>query len=519
MRGRFIRVRYLGSLLLVGGLLCTGCQKEGPATPVDAPVTPVVLSENSEKRVVAFCSACHVMPPAGSFPRAAWRHEVMRGYGFYAKSGRKDLDPPPPTEAIEYFRSRAPEALDLSSKISDSETPIRFEIETMVREPGRDLTAPGLAHVAFETMFDDVKPNVYAIDMRRGELLRLKRGKQNIWEPKFQGLRNPCHFESCDLDGDGVRDALVADLGSYKPEEHAYGRVLWLRGKREGGAEVSELMKDIGRIADVRPADFNSDGKLDLVVAEFGMLKTGSVWLLTRTDSGEESRPEFSQKRLLHLPGASHVPTGDFDGDGKTDFIAFLSQEHERVFLFRNQGDGEFEQKLLWQAPDPAYGMSGVEPADLDGDGDLDLLFTSGDTFDGPYLKPSHGIHWLENEGGKGFTYHRIAHLLGAYSAKAGDLDGDGDLDIVASCWAPTPNDLDNSKLPAIVCGLQTSKGQFEMSVLHHGALNYVALAMGDVDADGDLDVIAGTHVLMSQNPLDCGMIFLNQGLKAGSKR
>ena len=84
-----------------------------------APLTNVAWEEDSAKRVVAFCSACHVMPLAESFPRDAWHHEVMRGYEFYAKSGRKDLDPPPPKDAIAYFRGHASEQLDLRAMLEE----------------------------------------------------------------------------------------------------------------------------------------------------------------------------------------------------------------------------------------------------------------------------------------------------------------------------------------------------------------------------------------------------------------
>ena len=137
---------------------------------------------------------------------------------------------------------------------------------------------PGLASSA-GGLLEDSKRDLFAIDMHRGELLQLVRDKEAVWAPKFRGLRNPCHFESTDLDGDGKRDAVIADLGSYTPEDHAFGRVLWLHDQGGGRMAVEELMTG-EQSADAPPADFNGDGKLDLVVAEFGWQKTGGVWLL-----------------------------------------------------------------------------------------------------------------------------------------------------------------------------------------------------------------------------------------------
>ena len=50
-------------------------------------------------------------------------------------------------------------------------------------------------------------------------------------------------------------------------------------------------------------------------------------------------------------------------------------------------------------------------------------------------LKPYHGVIWLENTGTFPFVEHRLATLPGAQRAQAADLDGDGDLDIVASAF------------------------------------------------------------------------------------
>lgn len=509
--------------LLIVPLACflvVGCEAQSNRALPQSAVTPVGYAPEAEAKVVAFCSACHVMPPAESFPRDAWHHEVMRGYEFYVQSGRKDLDPPPPKEAIAYYRSRAPKELDLKAILDSAKAAAPpMKVEEIARVQTNDPVPPGLAFLATGGILAEEKSKIYAADMRRGEILELETGKEPEWTVRYRGLRNPCHLEATDLDNDGKRDAVIADLGSYNPEDHAFGRVLWLRSREEGRYSIAELLSGVGRIADARPGDFNGDGILDLVVAEFGWQKTGAIWLLTQTTLDNQGRPELDKKKLLEIHGTSHVPVGDFDGDGKLDFVALISQEHERIVLFRNLGDGNFEQKVLWRAPDPAFGLSGIEVVDLDKDGDLDCLFTSGDTFDSPYLKPSHGIHWLENRGDDGFAYQRIAHLLAAYSAKAGDLDGDGDLDLIASCWAPRelPSGIDPATMPAVVCGMQTVKGEFEMSVLHRGAPRYVALALSDLDADGDLDIAAGSHLVNLQNSPHGGLLFLNQ-FKSQSK-
>ena len=64
------------------------------------------------------------------------------------------------------------------------------------------------------------------------------------------------------------------------------------------------------------------------------------------------------------------------------------------------RGDGlSFTPTVIWKAPHANWGSSGLSMADLDADGDLDLLLANGDTFDDSLLKPYHGLAWLERTG------------------------------------------------------------------------------------------------------------------------
>src|SRR5688572_26240056 len=60
---------------------------------------------------------------------------------------------------------------------------------------------------------------------------------------------------------------------------------------------------------------------------------------------------------------------------------------------------------------DPSFGGSGIELVDFDGDGDLGVLYTNGDTFDSFFVKPYHGVRWIENQGDGKWADHVLALL------------------------------------------------------------------------------------------------------------
>jgi hypothetical protein len=138
---------------------------------------------------------------------------------------------------------------------------------------------------------------------------------------------------------------------------------------------------------------------------------------------------------------------------------------------------------------------------DLDGDGDLDVLLTHGDTFDDAVVKPYHGIQWLENRGAFPFVDHTLAEMPGVSRAQAVDLDGDGDLDIVACALLAGGSDIDETTLPALVWLEQTRPGVFERHTLEKGAPRHASFDVGDLDHDGDVDIAVGTFMLVPGSP------------------
>lgn len=484
-----------------GWLICvllSACSTEEPPEPPHSPGESGRRQQLSQAeieqlrpQVKAFCGDCHAYPEPETFSSAVWRKEVRNGFGFYLESGRTDLSPPPLEKVIQYYTQLAPEELVLPEPKPTSDADRNEWAET-----GFPFENEGSTSMisSLEKFQQDGRWKIVSTDMGSGAVAILSFADGVLQQQVIASCEHPAKATPCDLDEDGHLDFLVAELGTADPADHQLGKVLWLRGDGEGHYTLKELLSNVGRVADVRTGDFNGDHLTDLLVAEFGWRKSGGIHLLVRkqTAAGEVS---FEDRVIDRRHGTIHLPPVDWDGDGDLDFVALISQEHEVIDLFLNQGEGTFTPQRLYAAPEPAFGSSGIELVDFDGDGDLDVLYTSGDTMDSFHLKPSHGVRWLENTGDSELTTHLIGHLPGCYRALAVDLDGDRDLDVVAA--AQFPRDVKNltGERERLLWFEQTA-GEFQQHSLAFGARDqgHFALAVEDFTGDGKIDLVTGDY-------------------------
>jgi hypothetical protein len=136
---------------------------------------------------------------------------------------------------------------------------------------------------------------------------------------------------------------------------------------------------------------------------------------------------------------------------------------------------------------------------DLDGDGDLDVLMTNGDSLDSSLLRPYHGVQWLENRNSYPFRYHHLTSIYGAQRAVAADLDGDGDRDIVVAIFLPESAYHDRCrlmKLDALIVLEQVAPGRFVRHGLETVTCDHAACDLGDFDADGKVDLVTGNFFM-----------------------
>ncbi len=510
----------LGVFAAVAAGILTGCNKppaeDPPTTPAPAP-----LPDDIEAQVHAFCGgSCHPYPAPDNFPRKHWRAEVERGFRFFDQSGLA-LTPPKLGHVVRYYEERAPEEYPPAT-ITPASKPLAVKFDTLSYPPPTNgprpmisnvqvvrLPPPGVtdpAAVAREPV------TLLACDMNGGRLLTLRPSDPRpVWK-ELAKVPNPAHAEVLDLDGDGILDILVADLGSFPPTDRRCGSVVWLRGRKDGSFKSHTLLANVGRVADVQAADFRGTGKRDLVVGVFGLHATGEV-ILVENKTTDWEKPEFVPHIVDSRHGAIHVPVTDLNGDGKPDFVALIAQEHETIVGYLNEGGGKFARKTLYSAPHPGWGSSGIQLVDMNGDGRLDILYTNGDILDEPYLwKPYHGVQWLENQGGLKYEHRRVADVYGVHHAVAARVTGGALPDIVAVSFLPGDKFPDRAtrKADAVVLFKQVSPGKFERHSLATGTCDAVVCAAADLYGTGRTDIVVGNF--SSMTTADPVTIWKNRG-------
>jgi hypothetical protein len=352
------------------------------------------------------------------------------------------------------------------------------------------LTPPGhpmITHVAIGDLDQDGLVDVLVADAaanRVGWIRQFPRGVFTEY-PIGDPIQAPAHVSLADVDQDGQLDLLVASMGVLDPNNDRIGQVIALENLGNDRFRNRILLENTARVTDVRGVDLNGDGRMDLAVGQFGYSDGEIQWLEGLGDWKFRSHP------LLNRSGTIMTPVADYDRDGKPDIAALVSQEWEEVHLFRNLGAGEFRDSLLWKADNESWNSSGIDRCDVNGDELPDLIYSNGDGFETGFAGPApwHGLQWFENRGAGEFRYHRIGDMPGCYSPTCADLDGDGDIDIVTVSAFNHVNDASSVWMTA---WLNDGQQDFSEVPLANEPTRLITVAAGDLDGNGIPELVTG---------------------------
>ncbi|MFT5495585.1 MAG: hypothetical protein ACI9TH_000976 [Kiritimatiellia bacterium] len=275
-------------------------------------------------------------------------------------------------------------------------------------------------------------------------------------------------------------------IGSIFPDDRELGKLVAMN-EENGNYRVQTLIDHLARPADLAWGDIDGDGIDDVVVCEFGFKLGRLAWY------GKDATGAYIRHEIQPREGYLECELLDVDKDGDLDILAAAGQGREGAFIYYNRGDGEFDESYVIQLP-PAYGTSGMKIRDVNDDGFFDIILTSGDVGDfyGSFLpKPYQGLRIYTNDGQNHFKEAFHYPMYGTYNVQAEDFDADGDLDfLVGSFFADYLAAPDESVVYLENLGdLVFIAAKLPESVLGRWLLS----AAGDVDGDGDIDVALGS--------------------------
>jgi len=285
---------------------------------------------------------------------------------------------------------------------------------------------------------------------------------EHIVDGNFNGVRS---IHSTDINGDGDMDvigaAFVADNIAYWENADGSG-TSWYERTIDG---------DFAGAISVYSEDINGDGDMDVVGAAYDA-NSIAYW-----ENANGSGTSWYERTIDgDFAGAISIYSEDIDGDGDMDLLGAAYTGWDLTWWENVNGAGTVWSKHIIHGN--FYYISAVYAADINGDGDMDVLAAA---------RPG-WICWWENTGSATSWIQRGVdwNFTGAWSVLSEDMDGDGDMDVLGAAVI-----ADDISWWENLDGSGTSWTEHIVDGNFNGASSVYS---EDLDGDGDMDVLGSAQ-------------------------
>lgn len=487
--------------ILISLLISCNAGKQNDNTEPDEPPASGL---SGKALATAHCSRCHAFVGPELLPKKIWREDVLPAMGhrmgIYGSGGRPDrlfdpgvsgeivrkanIYPEKPVLAkadwnsiVQYFLEHAPDSVP---------SPVRSHPIKIGLKHFKYREASFSRHPAFTTM-------VKILPEKRGIIYNDSKPGINMLTFLTPDLREqysiPMKSTPVQFDERSNKAYLTTAGGGIFPTDAPFGAMEQMvkTGAEKAYQPGNTVIPNLQRPVCMAYGDLNNDGLEDIVACEFGNETGELAWY---ENNGKEG---YSKNVLRAKPGAVRAIIKDANNDGLPDMYVLMAQGDEGIFLYENLGAGKFREKRLLSFS-PLNGSQYIELADFNKDGFDDIVYVCGDNADKtPILKEYHGIYIFLNDGKCNFEQAYFYPLNGAYKAMVRDYDLDGDPDIAAISFFP-----DYRRYPEESFVYLENKGNLnfdDYSFPQAPGGRWIVMDAGDMDGDGDPDIVLGSFV------------------------
>lgn len=445
---------------------------------------------DGENLVKLKCTRCHELAPLNSLTKDVWEKHALVDMapmvhistygGSYFKNNPADTTGATIAEwsaIVDYYKKLAPDTL----------LPAKKPSPLLEDWAGFTLKKPApVNYTSFTTLlaFNPANHKLYSADAENEKLVGWD---ANLKADSLGSFPSAAFSVNFDKDEQGHNLGFFANIGRIDRVDFPNGKIVKVDlDAKNINASQTYIASDLQRPVQTVMADFNKDKLNDVVVCSDG-IKKGGVYLLKQNKDHT-----YEQSTILNKHGAVQVVTGDFNKDGWPDVMVLTGSGDEGLWLLTNDQKGGFTTRKLLSFP-PTNSSTSFQLADMDHDGNLDLVYTCGYNYhDSRILKPYHGLYIYTNTGDWNFKQKWFYPINGATKAIAADFDGDGDLDIATIAFFA---DMQHTPQEEFIYFEHTKGLDFKahaVPVSQYG--RWMCMEVADINNDGQLDIVLGNY-------------------------